>query len=82
MVMKLASKICFKVSEAAQYAAAFKTAYEAKLLSAIAADSNTTTPDEAIADAWFLARLTGSTAAVGLGVDGNNAGFYMPGIDY
>jgi|GEM_PF-4826628 hypothetical protein len=78
----LAYQLCFKISEAAQYAAGLEKDYSAKLISAIAADSNTTSPDQAIADEWFLARLTGSTAAVGLGPDGNNVGFYMPGIDY
>jgi hypothetical protein len=76
MVFKLASKICFKISNAAELSPAIKKEYDAKIISAIAADSNKTSPDEAIANEWFIARLSGSTGAVGLGPDNNNVGFY------
>lgn len=79
--LQLSYKLCFKVSEAAQLAAALKQEADSKLISAIATDSNTTSPDEAVANAWFIARLSGSTGAVGLGPDNNSVGFYIPGID-
>lgn len=78
---KLAKALCFKISEAAQYAMALGQEYDRNVISAITSDSNTTSPDEARADAWFIARLTGSTGAIGLGVDGDNVGFYIPGVD-
>jgi hypothetical protein len=81
MATKLAWQLCFKISEAAQYAAGLEKDYTmVKLISAITADSNTTTPDESIANAWFIARLSGSTGAVGLGPDNNNVGWEIPGI--
>ena len=79
LATKLAYQLCFKISEAAQYAAGLEKDYQAKLISAIAADSNTTSPDQAVADEWFNARLSGATGAVGLGADGNNVGWYIPG---
>jgi len=57
---KLAYNLCFKISEAAQYAAALKAEYDKALISAIADDSNTSSPDRAIADEWEIARLQGS----------------------
>ncbi len=78
----LAYQLCFKISEAAQYAAGLETDYHGKLISAIAADSNTTSPDQSVADAWFLARLSGSTGAIGLGPDGDNVGWYIPGAGF
>lgn len=82
LATKMAYQLCFKVSEAAQYAAGLEKSYDVKLISAIAIDSNTTSPDEAIADAWFIARLSGSTGAVGLGPDNNNVGWGIPGIGF
>lgn len=81
LATKLAYKLCFKVSEAAQYMAALEKESDTKLISAIATDSNTTSPDEAIADEWFIARLRGSAGAVGLGPDNDNVGFFIPGVD-
>lgn len=82
LALKLAKQLCFKVSEAAQYADSLNKEYDVKLISAIANDSNTTSPDEAIADAWFVARLSGSTGAVGLGPDNNNVGWGVPGAQW
>ncbi len=56
--------------------------YQRDLISAIGSDSNSGTPDDAIANTWFVARLAGSGAVSGL-PDGNvgwnadpyNAGF-------
>lgn len=78
---KLAYEMCFKISEAAQWATAMKGAYDKAILSAIASDSNQSTPDAPIADEWFAARLLGSAPLVGLGPDNNNVGYYYPG-DY
>lgn len=58
---KLALDLCFKISEAASMSAAMETKYQKDLLSAISADSNSSTPDQAIADEWFIARLAGSS---------------------
>lgn len=82
LATKLAYQLCFKISEAAQYAAGLEKDYQGKLISAIAADSNTTSPDESVANEWFIARLSGSTGAVGLGQDNNNVGYYIPGIGF
>lgn len=65
---KLAYNLCFKISEAAQFAAAMNQAYDKALISAIGADSNTSTPDQAIADEWFIARLTGATNVAPWGI--------------
>lgn len=75
--LNLARKLCFKISEAAQYAAAIKAEYKESLTSAISDDSNNETPDQPIADEWFVARLSGSAPLVGLGPDNNNVGFYV-----
>ena len=81
LATKLAYQLCFKISEAAQYAVGLEKEYLSKLISAITSDSNTTSPDQAIADAWFNARLSGSTGAIGLGPDGNNVGWFIPGVE-
>jgi hypothetical protein len=75
-------KLCFKISEAAQYAAAMIKQYDTDLISAISNDSNNTSADEAIADGWFIARLNGSTGAVGVGPDNNNVGWGIPGLGF
>jgi len=82
LATKIAYQLCFKISEAMQYAAGLEKDYQAKLISAIAADSNTTSPDQAEATAWFEARLSGATGAVGLGQDNNNVGWYIPGAGF
>ena len=79
LATKLAYQLCFKISEAAQYAAGLEKDYQAKLISAISSDSNTTSPDQAIADTWFIDRLSGATGAVGLGPDNQNVGWFIPG---
>lgn len=61
LACKLAHELCFKISEAAQFAAAKEAAYQKALISAIASDSLSSTPDDAIADEWFVARLAGTT---------------------
>ena len=82
IAIKLAYQLCFKISEAAQYAAGLEKDYDKKLISAITEDSNTSSPDRAIANSWFLARLAGSGAAVGMGPDNNSVGWGIPGIDF
>lgn len=82
LASKLASALCFKISEAAQYAVGLSKEYDTNLISAIAADSNTTSADESIADAWFIARLSGGTGAVGLGPDNDNVGWNIPGAGW
>ncbi len=77
---KLAHQLCFKISEAAQYAMVQGQEYDKDLISAITSDSNTTSPDESIANTWFIARLTGSTGAIGLGPNGDNVGWFIPGV--
>ena len=79
LATKLAYQLCFKISEAAQYAAGLEKDYQSKLISAIASDSNTTSPDHAVADEWFNARLSGATGAVGVGPDNNSIGWFIPG---
>lgn len=79
---KLAYQLCFKISEAAQYAAALEKDYQGKLITAITSDSNTTSPDQAIADGWFIARLSGSTGAIGVGPDNDNVGWGIPGVTF
>jgi len=56
--------------------------YDTDLISAISNDSNNTSADEAIADGWFIARLNGSTGAVGVGPDNNNVGWGIPGLGF
>ena len=79
LATKLAYQLCFKISEAAQYATGLQKDYQGKLMSAISSDSNTTSPDQAVADEWFNARLSGATGAVGLGPDDNSVGWFIPG---
>lgn len=74
LATKLALELCFKVSEAATLAAAMETRYQKALLSAISTDSNSSTPDQAIANEWFIARLAGSGAVSGL--PNGNIGFF------
>lgn len=61
LACKLAHELCFKISEAAQFAQVKKAEYDKALLSAITSDSNTSSPDDPIADEWFVARLAGTT---------------------
>lgn len=68
LACKLAHELCFKISEAAQFAVAIKAEYDKALLSAIASDSNSSTPDQAAADEWFIARLAGSANLLPWGV--------------
>lgn len=71
---KIAAQLCFKISEAAQYATVIRAEYKEALLSAISADSKTSTPDAAMANEWFIARLAGSGVVSGL--PNGNIGFF------
>jgi len=75
LVSKLAYNACFKISEAAQYKVELKAEYAENLMSAQAADSKNSSPDEPYQDQWMIARLVGSAVnAPGIG-QGLNIGF-------
>jgi hypothetical protein len=74
LACKLAYEACFKISEAAQYAAGMAAAYAKALSSAQAADSKGSSPDEPIQDEWINARLAGATVSPGVGM-GLNTGW-------
>lgn len=74
LACKLALESCFKISEAAQYAAKMEADYAKALSSAMTADSKNNAPDQAIANEWFIARLAGSGSVVGL--PNGNVGFF------
>lgn len=57
---KLSYELCFKISEAAQWAAKCEAGYGKALMSALGTDALDSSPDEPIANEWFLARLAGS----------------------
>lgn len=82
LACKLAYEACFKISEAAQYSAKMESDYAKALISAMAADSKNNSPDQAIANEWFIARLAGSGVVSGL--PNGNIGFfpnpYEPGF--
>ena len=61
---KLAKELCFKISEAAQYAAKQQSDYQLALMTAMSEDSKVSTPDQAFADEWFLERLAGANTWV------------------
>lgn len=71
---KLAYQACFKIAEAAQFAMAMKAAYDSALLSAMASDSKSSSPDQPIQNEWFVARLAGSGVVSGL--PNGNIGFF------
>lgn len=71
---KIALECCFKISEAAGMAAAMQSKYDKALLSAMAADSKFSQPDQPRADEWFIARLAGSGVVSGL--PNGNIGFF------
>lgn len=74
LACKLALEACFKISEAAQYAAKMEADYSKALISAMSADSKNNSPDQAIANEWFIARLAGSGVVSGL--PNGNIGFF------
>lgn len=57
---KEAYELCFKVENGAQWAAKCEAGYSKALMSALGTDALDSSPDETIADEWFLARLAGS----------------------
>lgn len=71
---KLALECCFKISEAAALVGAMEGKYQKALISAISVDSNNSSPDQSIANEWFIARLAGSGAVSGL--PNGNIGFF------
>lgn len=74
LACKLAWEACFKISEAAQYAAKVESDYTKALLSAMTADSKNQSPDQPIANEWFYARLAGSGGSV-VGLPNGNIGW-------
>lgn len=74
LACKLALEACFKISEAAQYAAKMESDYNKALMSALSADSKNNSPDQGIANEWFIARLAGSGVVTGL--PNGNIGFF------
>lgn len=74
MACKLALELCFKVSEAQGMVDRMAAAYAKALLSAISWDANTSIPDQAVANEWFIARLAGSGVVSGL--PNGNIGFF------
>lgn len=74
LACKLAYEACFKISEAAQYAAKLEGDANRALLSAISVDSKNNAPDQPIANEWFVARLAGSGVVTGL--PNGNIGFF------
>lgn len=74
VALNLARNLCFKISEASDMATKMEGMYQKALLSAISADSKTSTPDAAIANEWFIARLAGSGVVSGL--PNGNIGFF------
>lgn len=68
MACKLAYELCFKISEAAQWAAKCEAGYNKALMSALGTDALDSSPDEPIANEWFIARLAGSTNVAPWGI--------------
>ncbi len=60
LACKLAAEACFKLVQAGQKVTAEKVDYGMALLSAMAADSKNSGPDQPSQDEWFQARLAGS----------------------
>lgn len=71
---KLAYEACFKISEAAQYATKLEADCSRAIASAMSSDSNNNSPDESLANEWFIARLAGSGVVSGL--PNGNIGFF------
>ena len=72
----LAYECCFKISEAAQYAAGMKTAYAEALMTATSSDDKSSVVDQPIQDEWLWARLAGSSSWISCIVPGTNVGFF------
>jgi predicted RNA polymerase sigma factor len=72
--------MCAKVTKYAKQYDQAQKAYQTAIMNAMAQDSKNSVPDQPIADQWFNARLSGSTAAVPN--PNGNVGFYIPGVDY
>lgn len=60
LACKLATEACYKLSQSGQKVTAEKVDYQSALLSAMAADSKNSGPDQPEQSEWFLARLSGS----------------------
>lgn len=74
LACKLAKELCFKITEFSSKADNMEVLYSKSLLSAIGSDSNTGSPDQPIANEWFVARVAGSGVISGL--PNGNVGFY------
>lgn len=74
LACKIAKACCFKISEASNLVGQIEADYDRALISAMSNDSNNMSPDDAIANEWFIARLAGSGNVTGL--PNGNIGFF------
>jgi hypothetical protein len=76
LAFKIASSAYFKLVEVGQKGQELRLMYEKSLMSAIADDSQGSTPDQVNADNIFFERMAGANAVV---FNGNNVGFFPTG---
>jgi hypothetical protein len=66
LATKIAAEVCYDLTNNAQKAAALKVEFDDKLAQAVAADSQGSTPDQAICDSWEISRLSGGMVSIPL----------------
>lgn len=66
LACKIAYELCFKINNAKDFAAAKYSEYIKAIESAIGADAQMGTPQNAIQDEWYLARIAGANTGVNL----------------
>ncbi len=64
LAQSIAAEVCYDLTNNAAKAKELSDKWDEKLLQAIAADSQNSTPDAAIQNEWFIARLSGAQSAV------------------
>jgi hypothetical protein len=74
----IAKQCCFKLVEGNQNSTKLEADYSKAIMTAIADDSKTSTPEQPYQDEWFIARLSGSSVVVG-NPDGR-IGYLGPGF--
>jgi hypothetical protein len=66
LATKIAAEVCYDLTNNVGKAKELQDEFTLKLGQAISADSMNDTPDQAIADEWFIARLSGAQTSVPL----------------
>lgn len=76
LALKIAATSCFKIAEAAQYAAGLQGRYDKALMTAMSDDAKGSVPDQPIQDNIFYEKTAGANTRLGVPGNSNNVGFF------